>query len=86
LFRRRAADVGGVASAQDRRQNEPGQFDFYVLSLSWSPSFARRRVSAARRRNSSAALALIPSLCMGVAAIRKGFPEFCSAAGAAARP
>jgi ribonuclease T2 len=27
------------ASAQDRRQNEPGQFDFYVLSLSWSPSF-----------------------------------------------
>jgi ribonuclease T2 len=29
----------GVAAAQDRRQNEPGQFDYYVLSLSWSPSF-----------------------------------------------
>ena len=28
-----------VAGAQDRRQNEPGQFDFYVLALSWSPSF-----------------------------------------------
>jgi len=27
------------AYAQDARQNEPGQFDFYVLSLSWSPSF-----------------------------------------------
>ena len=27
------------ASAQDRRQNTPGEFDFYVLSLSWSPSF-----------------------------------------------
>ena len=27
------------ASAQDARQNEPGQFDFYVLSLSWSPSY-----------------------------------------------
>lgn len=27
------------AFAQDRRQNEPGRFDFYVLSLSWSPSF-----------------------------------------------
>jgi ribonuclease T2 len=26
-------------SAQDRRQNTPGEFDFYVLSLSWSPSF-----------------------------------------------
>src|SRR5579862_2068385 len=29
----------GLASAQDRRQNSPGEFDFYVLSLSWSPSF-----------------------------------------------
>lgn len=27
------------ASAQDSRQNAAGQFDFYVLSLSWSPSF-----------------------------------------------
>src|SRR6201989_1473186 len=27
------------ASAQDRRQNTPGAFDYYVLSLSWSPSF-----------------------------------------------
>ena len=31
--------VAGLAIAQDRRQNQPGQFDFYVLSLSWSPSF-----------------------------------------------
>ena len=31
--------VTGIAVAQDRRQNQPGQFDFYVLSLSWSPSF-----------------------------------------------
>jgi ribonuclease T2 len=28
-----------VALAQDRRQGEPGQFDFYVLALSWSPSY-----------------------------------------------
>jgi ribonuclease T2 len=26
-------------AAQDARQNTPGEFDFYVLSLSWSPSF-----------------------------------------------
>jgi ribonuclease T2 len=26
-------------AAQDKRQNEPGEFDFYVLALSWSPSF-----------------------------------------------
>ncbi len=28
-----------VALAQDRRQGEPGKFDFYVLALSWSPSY-----------------------------------------------
>lgn len=31
--------AGAPASAQDRRQNQPGQFDHYVLALSWSPSF-----------------------------------------------
>jgi ribonuclease T2 len=39
----------GTASAQDRRQNAPGEFDFYVLSLSWSPSFCE---SASERGNS----------------------------------
>jgi ribonuclease T2 len=28
-----------VAFAQDRRQGAPGHFDFYVLALSWSPSY-----------------------------------------------
>lgn len=32
---------------RERRQQEPGQFDFYVLSLSWSPSFCE----ASRERN-----------------------------------
>src|SRR6266568_4285471 len=31
--------TSATAPAQDSRQNAPGQFDFYVLSLSWSPSF-----------------------------------------------
>ena len=26
-------------AGQDRRQSAPGQFDFYVLALSWSPSY-----------------------------------------------
>ncbi|RTL48359.1 MAG: ribonuclease T [Bradyrhizobiaceae bacterium] len=34
-----AGVFAGSASAQDHRQNAPGEFDFYVLSLSWSPSF-----------------------------------------------
>jgi ribonuclease T2 len=35
-----------VTAAQDNRQNEPGRFDFYVLALSWSPSYCE----AARER------------------------------------
>src|SRR5476649_1659769 len=42
------AIVAGGASAQDRRQSAPGEFDFYVLSLSWSPSFCE---AAAERGN-----------------------------------
>ena len=38
----------GAASAQDGRQNAPGEFDFYELSLSWSPSFCE---AAAERGN-----------------------------------
>ena len=37
-----AAGLAGLAAgakAQDKRQNAPGEFDYYVLSLSWSPSF-----------------------------------------------
>src|SRR5215472_4523887 len=40
-----------AAAAQDLRQNAPGQFDFYVLSLSWSPSFC---AEAAERGTRSA--------------------------------
>jgi ribonuclease T2 len=29
----------GWAISQNRQRGEPGQFDFYLLSLSWSPSF-----------------------------------------------
>ncbi|MDB5602968.1 MAG: ribonuclease [Xanthobacteraceae bacterium] len=35
------------ALAQDRRQNTAGAFDFYVLALSWSPSFC----AASQERN-----------------------------------
>ena len=42
-----ALTIPGVL-AQDARQNEPGKFDFYVLTLSWSPSFCE--ASAERSR------------------------------------
>src|SRR5215470_7016408 len=40
----------GVADAQDRRQNAAGQFDYYVLALSWSPSFCEIATGNARRQ------------------------------------
>jgi ribonuclease T2 len=68
-------------TAQDRRQNEPGQFDFYVLSLSWSPSFcdamteraadrAAREPQCAERPYSFVVHGLWPQY-------ERGFPEFC---------
>lgn len=68
------------ASAQDARQNAPGQFDFYVLSLSWSPSFC----AATGERSGKRA----PTLQCGVRSYSfvvhglwpqydRGFPEFC---------
>ena len=44
-----------VALAQDgatpdRRQNKPGKFDFYVLALSWSPSFCEASAERAPSR------------------------------------
>lgn len=43
-----------VAGAQDRRQSAPGQFDYYVLSLSWSPSFCETATANARRQQCGA--------------------------------
>ena len=34
-----AAPAQDRQTPQDRRQHQPGKFDFYVLALSWSPSF-----------------------------------------------
>jgi ribonuclease T2 len=71
----------GSSNAQDRRQNEPGQFDFYVLSLSWSPSFcdaatersperAARDQQCGERPYSFVVHGLWPQY-------ESGFPEFC---------
>jgi ribonuclease T2 len=72
------ASIGGAASAQDRRQNQAGQFDFYVLALSWSPSFCEAagergtppQQQCAGRPYSFVVHGLWPQY-------EKGFPEFC---------
>src|SRR5262245_46082726 len=68
--------VASGAAAQDARQNEPGKFDFYLLSLSWSPSFCEQAGERApaqqcgERPDSFVVHGLWPQY-------EKGFPEFC---------
>jgi ribonuclease T2 len=70
-----------AAPAQDRRQNTPGEFDFYVLSLSWSPSFCE---AASERGNNGKGT---QAQCGGRPysfvvhglwpQYERGFPEYC---------
>ena len=69
----------GMASAQDRRQNAPGEFDFYVLALSWSPSFCE---AAAERGNSGRSQVQCERPYSFVVhglwpQYERGFPEYC---------
>src|SRR5260221_13186418 len=76
-----AAASPQAAWAQDPRQNEAGKFDYYLLALSWSPSFCE---GAGERKNESKSAqqqcgerpysfvvhGLWPQY-------EKGFPEYC---------
>lgn len=65
---------------QDRRQNAPGKFDFYVLALSWSPSYCEAASERGRgnrtdqqcgaRRFSFVVHGLWPQY-------ERGFPQYC---------
>ncbi len=69
------------ALAQDARQNEPGQFDFYVLSLSWSPSFcagAAERAGGGRNASLQCGARPYSFVVHGLwPQYDKGFPEYC---------
>src|SRR5271169_97203 len=68
------------APAQDSRQNAPGEFDFYVLSLSWSPSFCEE---AAERGNGGRSQAQCGGRPFSFVVhglwpqYEHGFPEYC---------
>ncbi|MGY3131555.1 ribonuclease T2 [Bradyrhizobium sp. USDA 4501] len=69
------------ASAQDRRQNAPGEFDFYVLSLSWSPSFceaASERGNNGRGTQAQCGGRPYSFVVHGLwPRYERGFPEYC---------
>ena len=75
--------------AQDRRPNAPGQFDFYVLALSWSPSYCEAAQERAPERAPDQQCAGRPFSFVvhwPVAAIRARVPGVLPGAGAAPRP
>ena len=67
----------GAAFAQDARQNEPGKFDFYLLSLSWSPSFCEQAGDRASARQQCGARPFSFVVHGLWPQYERGFPEFC---------
>ena len=66
------------AVAQDRRQNQAGQFDFYVLALSWSPSFCEATAERGRESREQCGARPYSFVVHGLwPQYEKGFPEFC---------
>jgi len=72
-----ALGLGGAAAAQDARQNEPGKFDFYLLSLSWSPSFCEQAGDRASARQQCGARPFSFVVHGLWPQYERGFPEFC---------
>src|SRR5215210_4177717 len=67
-----------TAAAQDRRQNEAGQFDFYVLALSWSPSFCEASAERGRESKEQCGPRPFSFVVHGLwPQYEKGFPEYC---------
>jgi ribonuclease T2 len=75
--------VGGLlttssALAQDRRQNQPGEFDFYVLALSWSPSFCEAAGERGTPPQQQCGARPFSFVVHGLwPQYEEGFPEFC---------
>ena len=68
----------GIAAAQDRRQNDPGQFDFYVLSLSWSPTFCEASGERGTPPQQQCGARPYSFVVHGLwPQYESGFPEFC---------
>jgi ribonuclease T2 len=70
--------IAVMAPAQDRRQNEPGQFDFYVLALSWSPSFCEASGERGTPPQQQCGARPYSFVVHGLwPQYENGFPEFC---------
>jgi len=74
------ATLSAPSPAQDRQQDTPGQFDFYVLSLSWSPSFCAAAAERDGGRSAGPECGSRPYsfVVHGLwPQYERGFPEYC---------
>ena len=70
--------LAGGARAEDKRQNAPGEFDFYVLSLSWSPSFCEEAAERGGRSQIQCGGRPYAFVVHGLwPQYENGFPEYC---------
>jgi ribonuclease T2 len=71
----------GIAAAQGRSNSAPGQFDFYVLSLSWSPTFCAAQ-SGGRNQQQCGSDKSFRFIVHGLwPQNERGYPEFCDTKG-----
>jgi ribonuclease T2 len=70
-----------AAAQTDRRQSAPGEFDFYVLALSWSPSFceaANERGNSGRNQQIQCGGRPFAFVVHGLwPQYERGFPDYC---------
>ncbi len=70
-----------AASAQDNKDsqaNAPGRFDFYVLALSWSPSFCESQRPDRRARNPQCSGRPFSFVVHGLwPQFERGYPSYC---------
>src|SRR3974390_868724 len=69
-----------AAFSEPARESDAGQFDFYVLSLSWSPSFCAAAAERGRGRGDGRQCGARPYsfVVHGLwPQYERGFPEYC---------
>jgi ribonuclease T2 len=70
--------AASLALGQDRRQNRPGEFDFYVLALSWSPSYCDAAGERGTPPQDQCGERPFSFVVHGLwPQYERGFPEFC---------
>ena len=73
-----AVSTQAQAAARGAQANAPGRFDFYVLALSWSPSFCAKQAPARRAREPQCSGRPFAFVVHGLwPQFEHGYPSYC---------